>query len=400
MKKARNALGVVYRKELLDSLRDRRALISMIAVPLLVIPLLMIAIGGFTVKMSERAEEAVYTVSVIGGEAAPAAVAAVSAVGTLRLVDPGEDVRAAIVNGYVQAALLVPEDFEERIARGESAGFTILTYAGEPRSALAAGRIQAALNELREEIVRERLEEAGLEEQLLRPFTVEMTNVAPPEKVTGALLGGLLPYLLIVLSMTGAIYPAMDLTAGEKERGTMETLLSSPISRLTLVLGKFFVVMTFSILTALLALAALTGSFWFAFSRLPGAGSLGELALSPGPLAALFLLLLPMAALFSALLLAVGVFARTFREAQTYVSPLLLIAILPSAGALMPGMELTPLSAVTPVLNISLIGRDLMIGMHEWKWIGLILISSTVYAGIALAVAVKLFRKESVIFRE
>lgn len=400
MKGGQGMLRVVYRKELLDSLRDRRALISMIALPLLVVPLLVLGMGGLSFKLAERARGEVHEVMVLGADQAPELVAEIEKMDTLRLVPETPDFRQRIADKEVQAVLRVPGDFAERVERGETAELTIYTYEGETRSSLAASRLEGLLRERRAAVVRERLEAEGLSETLISPFRAARENVAPPERVTGVLIGGLLPYMLIMLCITGAIYPAMDLTAGEKERGTMETLLSSPVSRLTLVLGKFFVVFTFSMITAFLAVSVLGGMFWVAVSQLQANGVLLELSLSPFAIAGFLLLLLPMAAFFSAVLLAISVFARTFREAQTYVSPLMIVALLPAVVALMPGVELTPLLALVPVLNVSLIGREILSGFYPWGYILLILLSSSLYAAAALWAAVKLFQKEAVVFRE
>lgn len=399
MTRARRAFGVVYRKELLDSLRDRRALISMIVVPLVVMPLLVLGIGGLSFTLMERARVEVVEVMVLGGEHAPNLVKQMDRLETVQLTEVSDDFRQRIADKNLQAALQVPEDFEARLARGEPSSVTIYTYEGESRSTATARRLEKFLKEFRSEIVAERLRAEGLSEDILEPFEVSRENVAPPERVTGALLGGLLPYILIMLCITGAIYPAMDLTAGEKERGTMETLLSSPVSRTTLVLGKFLVVLTFSALTALLAVTALGGTFWIAMSQLQATGAIIELAISPMAIVGFFILLLPVAALFSALLLVLSLFARTFREAQTYVSPLMIVAILPAGIALMPGVELTPSLVLVPVLNISLIGRDILSGIYDWGYIAAILVSSTCYAGAALWMAVRLFHKEGVVFR-
>lgn len=395
----KRAFGVVYRKELLDSLRDRRALLSMIVVPLVLMPLLLVGIGGLGFTLAERAHVQVVDVMVLGGERVPELLQGIDNLPTVRLVAPSDDYRQLIGDKKLQAAVQLPLNFAESLAAGEVSKLTIYTYEGEPKSATAVRRIESFLEEVRTNTARERLRREGLPETLIDAFQFNRENVAPPERVTGALLGGLLPYILIMLCITGAIYPAIDLTAGEKERGTMETLLSSPVSRTTLVLGKFLVILTFSSVTALLAVAALGGTLWVAVSFLQSTGALFELALSPLAILGFFLLLLPVAALFSALLLALSLFARTFREAQTYVSPLLIIAVLPAGIALMPGVELTAAVVLIPVLNISLIGRDLLSGIYDWGYISAILISSSFYAALALWAAVKLFHREEVVFR-
>ncbi len=396
----RGLLGVIYRKELVDSLRDRRALVSMIVVPLVVIPLLVFGMGGLSYSMAERAEAEVFSVAVLGAEYAPEVWGALGEEEGLRVTEVEEDFEGAIAEKRLAAAVEFPEDFGERLAAGERAEVTVFTYEGEMRSGMAARRLERFFRELEAEIVEERLGAVGLTREAIEPLAVTRRNVAPPEKVTGALLGGLLPYLLVVLCITGAVYPAMDLAAGEKERGTMETLLCSQVSRVTLVLGKFLVVLTFSLATALLSIGALGGTAWVALAQLPeGAVETLPVAVSPLAIGGTLLLLLPVAALFSAVLLALSVFARTFKEAQTYVSPLILVALLPSVVALMPGVKITAGLAFVPVLNVSLLSREVLSGIYPWGFIGIVLVSSSVYAAVALWVAVGLFQKESVVFR-
>lgn len=399
MKNESSLLGVVYRKELLDSLRDRRALISMIVVPLVVIPLLVIGVGGLSVALTERAGAEIHQVMVLGAEHAPEVTEELSHLETIRLVPPAPDFRQRIGDKHLPVAVEFPENFQAQLEQGEQVEVTIYTYEGEMRSGLAAQRLERFFRDVRARVVRERLEAAGLSEEIIRPLEVQRQNVAPPERVTGALLGQLLPYMLIVLCITGAIYPAMDLTAGEKERGTMETLLSSPVSRVTLVLGKFLVILTFSLITAALAVGALGGTFWFAVVQLGRAVEGLDVAVSPLAVIGVLVLLLPVAAFFSAILLALSLFARTFKEAQTYVSPLILVALLPSVVALMPGVELTPGLALVPVLNVSLISKEVLSGIYPWGYLAGVLTSSVLYAAIALWLAVRLFQKESVVFR-
>lgn len=397
--KKRHLLGVVYRKELLDSLRDRRALVSMIVVPLVFIPLLILGMGGLSYAVGERVEAEVYSVMILGAENAEETAAALDEVESLKVVPQTENFREAIGERKLAAAVEFPLDFSERLEAEEPVAVVIYTYEGEMRSALAARRLEGFFRERGTGIVAERLAAVGLPEEAIRPFAVSRQNVAAPEKVTGAFLGRLLPYMLIVLCITGAVYPAMDLTAGEKERGTMETLLCSPVSRVTLVLGKFFVILTFSVTTSLLAVGALGVTGWVALSQIQEGAAALDLAISPLAIGGTFFLLLPVAALFSAILLALSVFARTFKEAQTYVSPLILVALLPSVVALMPGVEITPVLALVPVLNVSLISREVLSGVYPWGYIALVLSSSTIYATAALLVAVRLFQQERVIFR-
>src|SRR5260370_90626 len=139
----------------------------------------------------------------------------------------------------------------------------IYYYEGEIKSDFGARRGETSLNEYKEKIVAARLKAKDVPASVLSPFEIKKENAAPPEKVSGAGIGSFIGYMVIILSMTGAMYPAIDLTAGEKERGTMETILSSPVSRLDLVLGKFLLVFSASLTTAILSVISMGSSFYF-----------------------------------------------------------------------------------------------------------------------------------------
>ena len=227
--------------------------------------------------------------------------------------------------------------------------------------------------------------------------------MAPPEKVSGTLLGGLIPYFVIVLCLIGAMYPAMDLTAGEKERGTMETILCSPVSRVHLVLGKFLMVLTASLFSALLSMISMGATFHAARGLLQPLEQLGGPALplqfSWRAMAAVFLMVVPLAVLFSAALLAIALFAKSYKEAQSYLSPLTIFVVLPAIISVLPGVELNTGLSLIPVLNTSLVSKEIIAGAYHWDYIVLIFASSCAYASAALAVAIWLFQREEVLFR-
>jgi sodium transport system permease protein len=397
------AIRIVYGKELRDSLRDRRTIISMIVVPVLAIPLLMFGGGALTIKTVTKAREEIPSVMIIGGENSPKVLAALRAAPNLKIVPATMDFTNQIVEKRVRAAAKLPADFDAVVARGEKAGVGIYEYAGEMKSDFAAERLDTFFRNLRDATVRERLESRGVPVEVLKPFTVQRQNVAPPAKVTGSLLGGMLPYFIIILCLTGAMYPALDLTAGEKERGTMETLLCSPVGRTELVLGKFLMVLTASVATVVLSLLSLGATFLVAKRLL--AHSVPREALQIvatidiGGVAGVFLMLLPVAVMFSAALLMVGLFSRSFREAQSYAGPLMIVAIVPTITALLPGVDLNASLAVVPLVNVCLVCKEMMAGAWHWNYILLIFGSACIYAAAALAATVWMFHREEVLFR-
>ena len=204
------------------------------------------------------------------------------------------------------------------------------------------------------------------------------------------------------MCLTGAMYPAMDLTAGEKERNTMETILSSPISRTHLVLGKFLLVLTASLATAALSVTSMGLSSWV-IQQLQSAAAPGEsgLQIKIGLTAVLsvFVVALPLAVLFSAALLTISLFAKSYKEAQSYLSPLMVVVIVPAIAAILPGVELTPRLSLIPILNVSLLCKDLVAGTYHWNAIALIFLSTCIYAAAAIFIAIKMFQRESVLFR-
>jgi sodium transport system permease protein len=396
-------IGVVYHKELIDSLRDRRTVISMTVVPLLLFPALTLGMGLLGATLMSRAKGEVPLVMVVGGEDSPRVVEALKKNKKIQVVPGSTDFEDQVSNKLVRAAIILPLGFDEAAEHGDAQTVSVDYYEGDIKSELAMDTAETSLKDYRVTLAKQLVSERGVPGNLVEPFKVEKTNVAPPEKVAGSTLGGLIPYFVIILSLTGAMYPAMDLTAGEKERGTMETILTSPVSRTDLVLGKFFMVLTASLATALLSLTSMAVSFFLARNMIDKLVSEDNptvhYAIDPVGILAVLLMVLPLSVLFAATLLAIALFAKSFREAQTYLSPLTVIVIMPAVAALLPGVELNTRTALIPILSTTLVGKELMAGNHPWGFIMLIFLSSCVYASLAIAAAVTMFNRESVLFR-
>jgi sodium transport system permease protein len=395
----------VYRKELRDSLRDRRTLIGMIIIPTLMIPGIMAVAVGVSTKMVNKARGEVPTVMVLGGDDSPVLRAALVADPKLHLVRTAANWKQQISDKQLRAAVEIPAGFDAALDRGTPAEVRIYNYDGELRSGFAVGELRNFLNDYREKTVTARLAGRGLPVALVKPFEVKTQNVAPPEKVGGNLVGGLIPYLFILLCYTGAMYSAMDLTAGEKERGTMETILCSPVARTDLVLGKFLMVLTASLTAALISMISMgltfvAGGILMGASGMTAAAKAGPLPmLDPAGLLLVLAMVLPVAVLFSAVLLAVSLFAKSIKEASSYVSPMIIVIIIPAMMGLMPGVELNARLALVPILNIALVSKELVSGVFHWQYLALIFGSTCVYAAAALAFCVHLFNREEVLFR-
>jgi sodium transport system permease protein len=399
-------VGTVYLKELKDALRDRRTLMSTIIIPLVAMPLMTFGLGRVMSGVVKKVQEEIPSVALVGGEDSPGVVAAFRKSARVRLVPTPADWRQAIGDKKLRVAVEIPPGFEAGLKASAAPPLKIFNYAGEPKSENGARVVERFLADLRDQSIAERLAERALPKTLARPFEIRRENVAPPEKVGGNLLGGVVPYMIIILCFTGAMYPAIDLTAGEKERGTLETLLCSPASRLEIVLGKFFLVLTGSLSAMGLSLlsmgltAAGTGLMFASGPRNIATGPAGALPLiDPLGLLGVLAMVVPVAVLFSALQLAVALFARTSKEAQTYLGPMIFVVLAPAIIGLLPGIDLNARLALVPLLNLSLVCKEMLSGVWHWGYIALIFGSSCLYAAAALGLAVRMFSREEVLFR-
>ena len=182
----------------------------------------------------------------------------------------------------------------------------------------------------------------------------------------------------------------------------METLLCSPVARTHLVYGKCLMVLTASLVTTLLSLFSMGVSFALVKRlALGGAGGGPPLPLTMDlwSLAGVFAMMLPMALFFSATMLTIALFSRSTKEAHSYLQPLLIVVIMPAVVSMLPGVELNSRLALIPVVNVSLVSKEILSGTHHWGYIALIFGSTCVYAIVALAAAVAMFKRESVLFR-
>jgi sodium transport system permease protein len=396
-------IAIVYRKELREALRDRRTLVSSLLVPLIIFPLLTAGLGSAISALIGKAKEEKPTVMILGGEDSPKILAELRGSDQIQIVPMAANWKDQIINKEVRAAVEIPPAFQDNIAQQKNATLLIHDYNGDLKSGIANDKIDKILSGYRDRIVHENLAAQNLPDTALKPFEIKEHNVAPPEKVGGAAFGGVIGYMVILLCLVGSMYPAMDLTAGEKERGTMETILSSPIARVDLVLGKFFLVLTAALVTAALSVISMGVSFAVlerahAFDKAGADAGQLQLQIHFTTVLSIFIMVLPIAVFFAAGVMTVALFAKSYKEAQSYISPLMFVVIIPAVAAMLP-IDLTAKLALVPILNASLLCKELVTGTYHWNFIAIIFLSTCVYAGVALFLAVKMFQREDVLFR-
>lgn len=279
---------------------------------------------------------------------------------------------------------------------------TIHVRRDDDRSRLAQRRLTPLLDAWKNELKKVRLARRGLSEQFLDPFELvrpeeDGTASATKDNVADMVIR-VFPFMLVMWSLAGALYPAVDLCAGEKERGTMETLLITPAGREEIVLGKFLTIWVFSSGTALLNLLSMGIATTLFASQIPNAG------ISLAGLAWCVVLSLPQSAFFSALSLAIGAYARSSKEGQYYLMPLFVVTMPLIFLTLAPGVELNPLYSLVPVTGVALLMQKLMkaatFAEIPWAYFVPVLAPIAIYSWLALRWAIEQFNREEVLFRE
>jgi len=387
------SIKLIYLKEILDLLRDRRTIISMLVFPMLVMPMIFLGLNYFLFRSINRAQDKQFNLALKQETGLEGMTASLEQAGFK--VRPSDNPRRAVENKETELGVDVSGGINSP---------TIRIYADQSQleATVAGGRIETALNQLKEARIKNELQRAGVPERILTPFTVEKVNTAPPQKMSGMFIGTLIGYMLVTFMFMGAMYPAIDMTAGEKERRTMEMLLSSPAGRVEIVLGKILVAITASLMTSAMTIISFGVSFYlgmkgFRSGRQPQL--MMEIPLDAKTFVLIFISIIPMAALAATLMIAIATMAKSYKEAQSYLTPLLLVAIVPAMVSLLPGVKLNVGMTLIPIVNFSQLIKELMLG--DWSWIGftLTLLSNLIYAAIAFAAAVKVFRNERILFR-
>lgn len=389
---------VIWQKELIDVLRDKRTLFVMLGVPFLLYPALFLFGSQMTLHQLHKVERAVSKVTVCAQPPEPLTgwLDEIRLVDVVASLDPASDLE----EGRVDAVVTTEEDVEDQLRRGSAASILIRYDATEGRSTEAARRIERGLEKVKERLMVSRLATAGLPDGYVTPLRISRRNVATPARTTGAVLGMIIPVLIIIMLGVGAFYPAIDLTAGEKERGTFETLLSTPAAKSEIVTGKFLTVFCVCLITGLLNLGSLVLTVSFQLSLLKDQIGEYHIQFPPHFLPLSFLAFLPLALFISAATMTIAVFARSFREAQSLIVPFFLLLVFPASLAAVPGARLSTATQFIPIANAALLFKDLVTGKGTVEGVSAVVISMSVYAALALACASWAFQREEVVLSE
>lgn len=394
----------VFRKEFLEVWRDRRSLIQLIITPLLITPLLIAGVGKMTQSRMQEARKETINIGIVGLNNSPDIKQLIDGQNpkeTLTVFVPVADQAQAeneVIQRKLRAVVMVPEDAQAAVDESRPVGLTILNDPGSDESQMAAARAKAVLENFGGIIVSRRLHEGGLPIQTAEPFRIKEKSVKGGSGAGMMMLTMFLPYILGLSAIMGGAAVAFDAVAGEKERGTLETLLVSPISRRSIVTGKFMAVATVALVNSVFSVV---GMLWPFYVKLPmfAVAASGGLKLSAGAIAALFFVQMPVALLGAGLLLTISTISRNQKEAQASLMPVMLLGTIGSMLTMLLKTESPLWWALVPVTNAGLVLKQALAGMIDPTFVAVAFGSSLLYATVAIFYARSVFEKENVLLK-
>jgi sodium transport system permease protein len=376
---------IVLRKELVDGLRDRRALLSALVFPLFGPVLIAVMMGVIAEDEDTRGP---LEIPVQGAEHAASLVAFLEA-GGADVVDPPADPEAAVAQGDVPLVVIVDEGFMDDFRAGRPATVELVVDKSRNASRSDVGRARMLLEAWSSQTAVLRLLARGVDPSLVQPLTIDEVDLATPEQRAANLLEMVVMFI-ILSAFVGCMYLAMDTTAGERERKSMEPLLSLPVPRWALVMGKFLAATSFGLLAALLT----TGIVGVAMNAVPLELLGVRVQLTPLTVLSLLAVSLPLAPLAAALQLAVASFAASIKEAQTWLSITLFLPMVPGMV-----MSVRPVNPQTWMAAVPVLGQQVLSG-RVLRGEALPPAEIALSVGVTLALAAGLLGALTVLFRQ
>jgi sodium transport system permease protein len=388
----------IFKKELKDTLRDRRTLFMMLVIPILVFPIILNVFVGVSSSFTAEAAQKTVKIGYVGKSDSylvkqlnflPEQMGKKEIVYYQDTTSMIEDLK----KDSLQIGLFPEKEFESQMTKKIPAQVTVFYNATDVGMQNRAETYMASIEGIAKQ---ERYIEMNLKETELRPIETNYSNIASDKEMIAKLAGGILPYIFIAFGFIGCMYPAIDLFTGEKERGTIETLLTTPVHRWQLLFGKMGVVVLSGLLAASCALLGLFISIEV-LDIVENEELLNVIhsVLNFKFIVMLYALLFPLTVFFAGVMIPIAVYAKSFKEAQSIITPLNIVVVLPAMIGFFPGIELNALTASIPIVNIVLATKELIAGTLD---VGLLAISFGVMlslAVIAVFISYKRFDKET-----
>ncbi len=392
-------------------LRDRRTVITMIIMPILLMPAIISLTSYIASNQAKKAQEKDIKIAIhtntydINDEATYDSNEAFFIKRFQRQKDVQisydineDEFEQLIRDDSLDLAIVISPEFENQV-ESDTVSAAIKVFFDSTDEGLFMRRLDQTIKSYKNTIVNKRLGTRKVNPNTIKPLTITEQDVFTQTESFGKKVGGFLPYVFVLFCLMGAMYPAIDLFTGEKERGTMETILSVPASRLQILLGKMLVVVLSGVISGFLTIIGL----YLALKLNPDVPgwvmTMAESLLSPESLGLIILMLIPLTTFFAGVLIPASIYAKSFKEAQSLIQPLMFVVIIPLVIAMMPGFELDTFTALMPIVNVALATKEIVAGTIDYGLLSIVFVSLFVFAGVGIAVCVRWFGAEGNILR-
>ena len=390
----------LFKRELTDILRDKKTLFMMLVVPIIIYPLLIIGMTFLMSSVMNSQAEKTYLVAFDEEDELAEKIADIIENNPDKLSYKLEIVQKSDCKKALEAG-----DIDIYVSKASDGRISLCYLSAKDRSNTALDALTDAFEIYREELQKERIDEAGLDaDYLLNPIHYEGEDLSSTEESVGNMIGSIIPFFIVTMILLGALYPSIDVTAGEKERGTLETLLTLPITNFEMIMSKFLAVSCIACASAILNVFSMGGAMAFLVSSSMSLAEDINLEIHyetfiPGILFTLVVMVF-FALLVTAVCMCTCVFAKNFKEANNYVTPVMLIFMFGSYAAMIPDLELTAQTAAIPIVNVALLVEGLFQFQYNYGLFAIVLFSNVAYSLLAILILGKIYNSEAVLFSE
>lgn len=392
-------MGALFKREIRDILRDKKTMIMMVLLPLVLYPLLIVGIALLSTAIIQSQEEKTY---VVAFEECDDLESEISGILSREQEEIGYTVDVVLEDAC--KAALEAEKIDAYVSRNGKE-ITINYLSAKERSVTAANALDEALDLYKATLTRQQIEEAGLDvNEILNPVTITEADMSTAEESIGSMIGMMMPFFIITMILLGAIYPAIDVTAGEKERGTLETLLTLPVTNFEMIMSKFLAVSCIACVSAILNVISMGAAM--AFLVTSSLASAADMNISfdfsvflPGVLFTI-LVMMVFALFVTAVCMCTCVFAKNFKDANNYATPVMFVFMFAGYAPMLPDVELTAQTAAIPVVNVALLVSGLFEFNYNYALFGVVLASNVAYSLLAIMVLGRIYNSEAVLFSE
>jgi sodium transport system permease protein len=389
----------IFKKEMTDTLRDRRTVITMVLVPFLLIPLIFTITTLVSNSQTETARDKQLKIAVYSNDNGAELLKRLKRrkdMEVLENVHP-KDFKQLTRSDSLDFAVLIDEEFDKAIENGATGEVNI--YYKSISDTILYERLASTITSYQNNVLQQRLTALGATMETIKPITVRNVNVYTSKESIGKLAGGFLPYFFVLFCFMGAMYPAIDLFTGEKERSTIETLLVVPANRLQILVGKMLVVVCTGVSSGLITILGLFAALKFNTEIPAFISGIAMQLLNPKALTLIIAMMIPMTTFFAGLLIPISIYARSFKEAQSLIQPMVFVVIIPLVIGFIPGTNFNFVTALVPILNVALATREIVAGTIDFGLLIVTFFSLFFFAGLGIYVSLRWFGYEGNIFR-